>query len=278
MKTNKQEGKRPRVALVLGGGGARGMSHIGVLKALEEADIKIDMVVGTSIGALLGSCYALGQSAKDLEIEALSLTKRKAIKELLDITLPKQSLLAGKKAHQYIDRLIKKANFENTKIPVMVVATNLADGMPVLLTKGDLADAIQASISVPGVFPPIKIGETYLVDGGVASPTPVGEALDWGADVVIAVDLVLQRGGKIQEKPGLIFTMMQSYEIIRNKSVWEDSLSKNVIMIKPNLNGNGIVSSFKFFNIQEFIDEGYRSTNAIMSQIKLVIDNFKVTK
>lgn len=278
MKTNKQGGRLPKVALVLGGGGARGMSHIGVLKALEEANIKIDMVVGTSIGALLGSCYALGQSARDLEVEALTLTKRKAIKELLDITLPKQSLLAGKKAHKYIDRLIKKANFKNTNIPVMVVATNLADGLPVLLTDGDLADAIVASVSVPGIFPPIKIGETYLVDGGVASPTPVGEALDWGADVVIAVDLVIQRGGKIKEKPALIFTLMQSYEIIRNKSVWDDSLSKNVIMIKPELNGNGIVSSFKFFNIQGFIDEGYKATMTLLPQIRSVIDNFKVSK
>jgi NTE family protein len=268
--------QKPKIALVLGGGGARGMAHIGALKALVEADIQFDLVVGTSMGALLGACFALGQSVADLETEALTLTKRKAIAELLDICVPKQSLIAGHKAHRYINKLIANADFVDVKLPMLVVATNLADGQPVVLQTGDLADAIQASISVPGIFPPIKIGDKYLVDGGVACPTPIQVAFDFGADIVIAVDLMLQHGGKIQEKPGLIFTLMQSYEIIRSMSVWDDANAKHkVFVIRPDLNGNGVVSSFKFFNIQAFIDEGYRATQAVLPQIKQAIDNFQ---
>ncbi|NTU98455.1 hypothetical protein HGA64_00395 [Candidatus Falkowbacteria bacterium] len=267
--------KRPKVALVLGGGGARGLAHIGVLKALEAAEIRFDVIFGTSMGALIGSCYAIGYDLDKLEIEAKSFNKRKAIKELVDLTLPRQSLIRGKKAHRYIDRLIKNAHFGDANIPVHVIATDLADGQPVVMSRGDMSDAIQASIAVPGVFPPVKVGGRYLIDGGVASPTPIAEALAWGADIVVAVDLVLKRGSKLKEKPGLIFTLMQSYEIIRNKSVWDGQTEhQRVIMVKPDLNGNGVVSSFKFFNAQGFIAAGVKATQAVIPQIREAIDNF----
>lgn len=275
---NKKQGvqkiRKPKVALVLGGGGARGLAHVGVLRTLEVAGITIDAIVGTSMGALVGACHLLGK-LDNFEAEARSLNKRKAIKEILDLTVPKYSLLKGKKAHRYIEKLVGRSDFSRLSAPLWVIATNLADGQPVIINKGSLANAIQASIAVPGVFPPVKLGDDYLVDGGVASPTPIAEALAWGADIVIAVDLVLKRGTKLKEKPDLLFTLMQSYETIRNKSVWDGQTEhQKVVMIKPDLNGNGLVSSFKFFKVDDFIAAGTKAAIGVLPEIREAIDNF----
>lgn len=269
-----KEGRRPKVALVLGGGGARGLAHVGVLRTLEAAGIGIDAVIGTSMGAFVGACYLLGR-LDQFEAEARTLNKRKAIKEILDLCVPKYSLLKGKKAHRYIERQVGKSGFHHLSAPFWVVATNLADGQPVIINEGSLANAIQASIAVPGIFPPVKIGDDYLVDGGVASPTPIAEALAWGADVVIAVDLVLKRGTKLKEKPDLLFTLMQSYETIRNKSVWDGQTEhQKIITIRPDLNGNGLVSSFKFFNVDTFMAAGTKAAIGALPEIREAIDNF----
>lgn len=250
------------------------MAHIGVLRTLEASGIAIDAVIGTSMGALVGACHLMGRLDR-LEAEARSLNKRKAVKEILDLCVPKYSLLKGKKAHRYIERLIGRNDFSHLSAPLWVIATNLADGQPVIINKGSLTNAIQASIAVPGVFPPVRIGDDYLVDGGVASPTPIAEALAWGADIVIAVDLVLKRGSKLKEKPSLIFILMQSYETIRNKSVWDGQTEhQKVFMIKPDLNGNGLVSSFKFFDVDAFIAAGSKAAIAILPEIREAIDNF----
>jgi len=273
-KQGVQKNRKPKVALVLGGGGARGIAHVGVLRTLEAAGIKIDAVVGTSMGALVGACHLLGRL--DLfESEARSLNKRKAIKEILDLTVPKYSLLKGKKAHRYIEKLVGRNNFSHLSLPLWIIATNLADGQPIIINKGSLANAIQASIAVPGVFPPVKLGDDYLVDGGVASPTPIAEAIAWGADIVIAVDLVLKRGTKLKEKPDLLFTLMQSYETIRNKSVWDGQTEhQKVILIKPDLSGNGLVSSFKFFKVDDFIAAGTKAAIGVLPEIREAIDSF----
>jgi len=271
--SNKPHG-RPKVVLVLGGGGARGIAHVGVLRTLEAAGIAIDAVIGTSMGALVGASYLLGR-LDTFETEARSLNKRKAVKDILDLCVPKYSLLKGKKAHRYIEKLVGRTDFNHLRLPLWIVATNLADGQPVVISKGNLANAIQASIAVPGVFPPIKIGDDYLVDGGVSSPTPIAEALTWGADIVIAVDLVLKRGTKLKEKPGLLFTLMQSYETIRNKSVWDGQVEhQKIVMIKPDLSGNGLVSSFKFFNVDDFITAGNKAAIEVLPEIRDAIDNF----
>ncbi|NTW22704.1 hypothetical protein HGA34_04175 [Candidatus Falkowbacteria bacterium] len=266
--------RRPKVALALGGGGARGLAHVGVLRTLEAAGITIDAIVATSMGAIVGACHLLGR-LDHFETEARGFNKRKAIKEIVDLAVPKYSLLKGKKAHRYIEKLVGRNDFNHLSAPLWIIATNLADGQPVIINKGNLANAIQASIAVPGVFPPVKLGDDYLVDGGVASPTPIAEALAWGADIVIAVDLVLKRGSKLKEKPDLIFTMMQSYETIRNKSVWDGQTEhQKVVTIRPDLNGNGLVSSFKFFKVDNFISAGAKAAIAALPEIREAIDNF----
>jgi len=268
--------KKVKIGLALGGGGARGLAHIGVLKALTEAGIRIDMIAGSSMGAFMGACYSVGMSVENMESEACSFTKRKAMKELVDVTLPKHAILKGQKVYKYIDNLLGGADFALAKIPLRVMVTDLANGEAVALTKGNLARAIEASICVPGIFPAVKIDNHYFVDGGVTNPTPVDQVIKMGANIIIGVDLVYKRS-VIKENLNLVSALMQSYEIIRNKSVnlCKGNKKCKVVVVRPEINGNGIANSFKFYNIQAFIDAGERAAKKIIPQIKREVEKFK---
>lgn len=261
--------KQIKIGLALGGGGARGLAHIGVLKALKEAGIKIDMIAGTSMGAFIGACYSIGMEVDKMETEARSFTKRKAMRELVDLALPKYSIIKGKKIFNYIDDFLDHKGFSDTKIPLRVIATNLSNGEGAAISKGNLARAIEASICVPGIFPPVKIGSDYYVDGGVADPTPIDQVIKMGADIVIGVDLVYKRS-VIREDLNLVSTLLQSYEVIRNKSVnlCQNEKKRKIIIIQPDLNGNSIANSFKFFDIHEFIEAGERAAKKAIPNIK----------
>lgn len=179
-------GPRPTVALALGGGSARGWAHIGVIRALEEAGVRIDMVCGTSIGALVGSVYAAGELDR-FEQWVLGLGLRE-VAGFLDVGFG-GGLLKGERlmaffAEQYQDRPI-----EELKIPFAAVATSLRTGAEVWLRSGSTLRAVRASIALPGLFTPVIHQDTVLVDGGLVNPVPVSLARAMDADVVIAVDL-----------------------------------------------------------------------------------------
>jgi len=265
---------KSKIGLVLGGGGARGLAHIGVLKVLEQEGIKIDMVAGTSMGALIAACYALGLDLKALEKEATSFTKGKAFAKLIDIGASKKSIIKGKKIYRYICDLIGKAKFSDTKIPLNIIATDLANGEEVILSQGSIIQAIQASISVPGIFPPVKIGDKYLIDGGVVNPTPIDTMEKMGADIIIGVDLVINRKVSLDD-PDIFTTLMQSYEIIRTQAVKLrlEKTRKNVIIIKPKLRGT--IDSFKFYNIDKFIKSGEQAAMEKLPEIKQRLQSFK---
>lgn len=269
--------KKIKIGLALGGGGARGLAHIGVLKALVKANIKIDYIAGTSMGAFMGALYGVGIEVDEMTVEALSFNKRKAMTKLVDVAIPKKSILKGKKVFRYIDDLLDRADFRDLKIPLRIVATDLSNGDQVIINKGNLARAIQASICVPGIFPPVKINNKYLVDGGVANPTPVDQVIDMGADVVIGVDLISRKNAKFKQEPNIVQAMLQSYDIIRNKSInfCEGKKNCNVVIVKPELKGHGVVNSFKFYDIGEFIDEGERAAKVMLPQIKRLIKSLE---
>jgi len=270
--------KNPKIGLALGGGGARGLAHIGVLKVLHEAGIKIDYICGVSMGALIGAGYSLGMNILEMEKEANSFTKTKAMRELVDLSTFRQSIIKGKKIFKYIDNFLGEKDFDDTRVPFKIIATNLSDGSVVALTKGNLAKAVEASICVPGILPPVKIGNDYLVDGGVANPTPIDETIKMGADLVIGVDLIIKKPVKIIDNPNMIFTLMQSYEIIRNK-VFDSCINSDyegkVVLVKPDLNGYGVVNSFKFYNIKEFIEAGEVAARKMLPEIRKKIDHEK---
>ena len=176
-----------KVGLALGSGSARGWSHIGVIRALAEAGIRVDYVAGTSIGALVGAVYA-SEEIDALEEVVLQLDW-KEIAYLFDVVFPKSGLIDGKKVSVFIQKHVKKINIEDLSLPFCAVSTDLATGEEVAIRDGNIIEAVRASISVPGIFTPFKKNGTILVDGGLVNPVPVSVVREMGAEFVIAVDL-----------------------------------------------------------------------------------------
>ena len=176
-----------KIGLVLGSGSARGWAHIGVIRALAEAGIRVDCVAGTSIGALVGAVYASGK-IDTLEDVALQLDWRQIV-SFLDVVFPKSGLIDGEKVADFIRSHVQEKNIEDLPFPFRPVSTDLATGREVVIQDGDLIEAIRASISVPGIFTPVRKNGMILADGGLVNPVPVSVAKEMGADFVIAVDL-----------------------------------------------------------------------------------------
>lgn len=176
-----------KVGLALGSGGARGWAHIGAIRALEAAEIKIDYIAGTSIGAFVGGIHAVNQ-LDELETFVTEIDW-KTIVSLLDVEFPTRGLLDGDKVYDLIYSHVFDCNLEETKIPFHCVATDLLTQKAMILKTGSMVDAVRASISIPGVFTPFQKEENYLVDGGVVNPVPVDVVKAMGSDVVIAINL-----------------------------------------------------------------------------------------
>jgi NTE family protein len=179
---------RPLVALVLGSGGARGFAHVGVIKALEEAGIRPDIVAGTSAGAVVAALYAAGYTAAQLEAIAVNIEKE----NLLDLTPFGHGWVRGEALQGFINRAVGNRPIEKLNMPFAAVATEAKSGRMVVFNRGDTGLAVRASSSIPDVFiPPIINGQEY-VDGGITDPVPSGVARSMGADIIIAVDIMLQ--------------------------------------------------------------------------------------
>lgn len=176
---------RPLIGLALGGGGARGFAHVGVIKALEDAGIVPDIIAGASSGAVVAALYASGYGARALEDIAVGLEQG----ALLDFTLFGRGWVRGEALREFVNRAVGNRPIEKLARPFAVVATRARDGVMTVFTHGDTGLAVRASASVPNLFiPPLIAGEEY-VDGGLTSPVPVGVARAMGADIVIAVDV-----------------------------------------------------------------------------------------
>ncbi len=176
------------VSLVLGSGSSRGWAHIGVIEALEEENIPIDYIVGCSIGSYVGALYASG-SLKKLKEFVISMDGKKVF-SYSDLIFPRLGLLDGKKRLKELFSMHTGAkDFSDLKIPVMMLATDLEAGDKVVLKSGNIIDALLATMSMPGLFPPVTVNDRWLVDGGLVDPVPVSVARAMGSDVVIAVDL-----------------------------------------------------------------------------------------
>ena len=175
----------PRVALVLGGGGCRGYGHIGVIRALEKSGVKPDLVVGSSAGALVGALYAAGMRADELERYG----QRMSPNILRDWVFPKLGIFGGGAIGRFVADRVGARTIESLPTRFAAVATDLKTGEMVVLDRGDLGLAVQASTSIPGLVEPARIGGRTLVDGNLASPVPVDAARRLGAKRVIAVDV-----------------------------------------------------------------------------------------
>lgn len=175
----------PPIALALGAGAARGLAHIGVLQTLSEAQVHIDYIAGTSIGALVGALFAAGVDLKELERLACSLRLR----HVVDFVLPGSGLVGGEKLRAFLNLFLRDKTFADLYLPLAVVATDLQTGEEVVIHQGPVVEAVLASCAIPGIFRPVHHLGRRLVDGGLVDRVPVRVAAGMGAGLVVAVDV-----------------------------------------------------------------------------------------
>jgi NTE family protein len=286
---------RPRIGLVLSGGGARGVAHIGVLKVLEEQHVPIDAIAGTSMGAVVGGLYASGLSAREIEAIMTSLNWQEAFRDLPpreDLTLRRKQedqnflvkfplgirggkvllpkgLIQGQRLNQILRRLTlpmaRITNFDELPTPFRALATDLETGDAVTLDSGDLTSAMRASMSAPGVFAPVERDGRLLVDGGISENLPVDIARAMGVDILIVVDVgsPLLTREKLNSVP-VISNQMIAILIQRNTREQLEKLKAQDVLIAPPL---GDTSSFDFGNVKRVIAVGERAARASIERL-----------
>lgn len=287
--------QRPRVGLVLSGGGARGTAHIGVLKVLEEMHIPVDAIAGTSMGAVVGGLYASGLSAAEIEKTMTSIDWQDAFQDRPSradlafrrkqddqnflvqfplglkggkLLLPR-GLIQGQKLHQTLRALtlpmVGRENFDRLPIPLRVVTADLETGEKVILGGGDLATAMRASISAPGVFAPVDVDGRLLVDGGIAENLPVDVARSMGVDVLIVVDVSFPLSSrKGLQSPLQVSNQMLAILIRRETERQRATLGPRDIVISPQL---GDASSANFSLVKGAIEKGEAAARAMGPQL-----------
>jgi NTE family protein len=212
MSTNGR--KRLRVGLALGGGVARGIAHVGVLRELERNNIPIDLIAGTSVGSLVGGGYASGLSPDDLA----ELARKIRWSDLGRVTVSRLGFFNSARMETFINNAFPLKKIEEMRIPLGVVATDIQEGRMVVFTEGDVALAIRASCAIPCYFTPVMVNGRMMVDGGLVGHLPASVARGMGADLVIAVDVHSQ--GIPIPPPNNIFTIMyQSLSVMGRSSV-----------------------------------------------------------
>jgi NTE family protein len=180
-----------KIGLALGGGGGRGLAHVGFLRELYKAGITFDVVSGTSIGGIFAACYALGISIEEMENRCRKLSNVRELMKLVDMSPPRRGLLEGAKVREYLAQFIDPdLTFHDTQIPLSMCAVDLISCTEIVLDSGNLLDAVMATISLPGLFSPVEIGDYRLVDGGLLNYLPAEYPRRLGADMVVAVDVM----------------------------------------------------------------------------------------
>lgn len=257
--------KQPTIGLALGSGGARGFAHLGVIKVLREEGIPIHLIAGSSMGALVGSFYGAG-----IEIDRLyKLSTAFKRKYFLDFTVPKMGFISGRKVKDFIRIFTHGKKIEELMLPVGIVATDLMTGEKVVFKKGPVADAVRASISIPGIFVPEKIDGRILVDGGVSDRVPVSVAKEMGADIVIAVDVSsIKRNAEITS---IYDVIMQSIDIMQTEIINNREIEAD-IMLRPPVE---MYSSRAYTNIEEIILLGEEEAKKYLDKIKSAMDQWK---
>lgn len=279
----KQEPRR--IALALGGGAARGWAHIGVLRALDEAGIEIEMIAGTSIGALVGGCYLAGK-LDQLEEFARSLTRRRMF-NLLDITLRGSGLFGGMKLDSRMREHLDGLRLEDLDRPFVAVCTELRTGHEIWLSTGPLVEAMRASYALPGIFEPVRWQERVLVDGTLVNPVPVSVCRAYEQRLVLAVNLHYDQfgraavikhaqshpdtlsemisGGK-EDRLGITGVMMEAFNIIQDRiSRARMAGDPPDVSLMPTVGQIGLAD---FHRASEAIDIGYAETVKRLEDIR----------
>jgi len=266
MKTKKKR------ALVLGSGGARGWAHIGVLRALQELECKPDMVVGTSIGAIVAAIHAAGV-LEEAERFASTIDWKQVAKLFFEVNIPRSGLLKGQRIVELLRSLIPVKRIEQLSMVYASVATDLRLEKEVVMTEGDLFKALRASISIPGVFTPVEHGKgQWLVDGGLINPLPISVARDMGATHVVGVDINL--GGcnhePLQKSPILMDVLLWTFRAVENSITRERLLREPPdLLIQPQV---GALGTLEFHHAPQAIKRGYESVMEQKEELLALFD------
>ncbi len=267
--------KKKKVGLALGSGGPRGLSHIGVIKVLEENGIKPDIIAGSSIGALIGSAYIVFDSIEKVEQIAMSTDMKTVLGILFDPSI-KMGIVKGEKVTNFLRKTFGETKIENLKIPFLPVATDFSTGNPVIFKNGDLVSAIRASISVPFVFSPVLFKKKLLADGGLSMQVPVAPLKEAGADIVIAVNLTENAMAKDDYfANGLIRSPLGIYKITVNSiGILEINLARENckeadIVVAPDVRNVGWDS---FWKPKKVIKAGEEAAKSVIPQLKELLD------
>jgi NTE family protein len=259
---------RPKIALVLGGGAARGFAHVGVIRVLEQEKIPIDMVVGTSVGSLIGAIYASDMNSFDLEWTAFSLEKDNIIDYAFLLTFTGMGPIKGDKLEEFVKSKVPTANIEDLKLPFAAVATDLNRGTRVVLDHGSVARAVRASSAIPGVFNPVSYQDQLLVDGGVIDNVPISVARERGADIVIAVDI--SENVTNFNITNLIDVVLQSVNIMFRENV-KYKIKDADVLITPAV---GNVAMLDFTQKRQCMQAGIDAAQKAMPDIRKKIEDW----
>lgn len=250
--------QRIGLGLALGGGAARGLAHIGVLRVLERERIPVDYISGTSMGAVVAAVYASGTDPAYLARLATGLRWE----SLVDFRLPGLGLISGQKIEQVIRTLTKNRTFDQLKLPLAVVAADLATGDPVVFTDGSVAAAVRASIAIPGVFEPVKYRDGWLVDGGIVNNVPVAAVRNLGASIVVAVDVA--RDPNRGNPKGFVDVLYQAISVMGTHLNREELESANLVICPD----TSAVGSTGFLKAAECIAIGEKAMEEALPRIK----------
>ncbi|OUN00716.1 MAG: hypothetical protein BAA04_08720 [Firmicutes bacterium ZCTH02-B6] len=252
---------RPTVAVVLGGGSARGLSHIGLLRALAEYGIPVDMLVGTSMGSLVAGLYAAGLSVDNLTYLITTVDLGLLFEPLLPMR--RGGLVGAERFERFIDLLTGNATFEQLPIPFYAVVTHLESGREVVWNKGRISRAMRASMAIPGTFQPVELDGEYYVDGGVAAMVPVQAARRLGADVVIAVDVRGQRTQPVD--PGNALAVLDAVLSHMLEANADAQLALADVVVFPDIPAD---AGIEYDLAENFIAAGYEAALAAIPRIR----------
>lgn len=248
----------PRIALVLGGGAAKGFAHIGVIKALEAQGIRADVLAGTSVGSLVAALHGYGLDG--FELQRLALEMKESM--VSDWSMPDRGFLRGEALQDYVNRAVHGKTIDQLPRKVAIVATDLRSGQEIVFERGDTGTAVRASSSVPGVFQPVRIGNREYVDGGLVSPVPVKVARRLGADFVIAVDISTRPGDRpVRDSVDMLLRTF----VIMGNALADIELRDADVVIKPDTSGLSVTD---FESRHLAILEGERAAQAVVPEIR----------
>lgn len=257
--------RRPIIGIALGSGAAKGFAHIGVLKALEEKNIHIDVVAGCSAGALIGGLYCCDLTPLEIEVLACKVETR----DWIDLTIPITGIIKGRKVEKMMRKFTKEKQVENLNKKFIAVATDLSNSEKYIFNNGPVSRAIRASIAIPGIFEPVIVNDMTLVDGAVVDRVPVSEIRKLDVDIVVGVDLGFTVLNK--DKTNILDIIIQSVELLTEQAMKNKHLDAD-ILIKPDLRS---ISPSRFDLVEEAIEIGYKATLKKIDEIKQKIRQYR---